>query len=560
MTTSTRFRCAIYTRKSSEEGLEQDFNSLHAQREACEAYIKSQTSEGWRLAKRHYDDGGISGGTLERPALKALLADIQAGRIDVVVVYKIDRLSRALTDFAKLAELFDAHQVSFVSVTQQFNTTTSMGRLMLNVLLSFAQFEREITGERIRDKIAASKQKGIWMGGFVPLGYEAIERKLVVNHEEAKTVRALYALYLKLRNVTSVWSEAARLGLKTKRRRWADGRETGGLALQRGHIYKILGNPLYAGWIPHHGERHEGQHEALVERATWNAVQQQLTANTRRQNTCNTVTSPGLLVGLVFDHEGRRLTHSHARKRNRRYRYYEVKQTAYTDATIALRIPAEQIEARVKEALAGMLESPTDWVAKATATPLPVAALKQCLQASRQLLTKWQNWNPETWKDQLQKYLQRVIVESDALCLVINTQYLASELGLSGSVTGTFVHRVPCRFINRGGQLKLIVRPDDESTGGIDESLIRSVARAHAWFERLKTGEVRSVRDIAEQEKLTTSYVMRYLRLAFLAPDIVEAIVEGRQPPGISVRKLTNDKRLPSDWVEQRRLLNFPAA
>ena len=260
-----RIRCAIYTRKSSEEGLEQNFNSLHAQREAGEAYIASQAHEGWRVIKAPFDDGGWSGGSLERPALQALLTEISAGRVDVVVIYKIDRLTRSLTDFAKLADLLEEHGVSFVSVTQPFNTTTSMGRLMLNVLLSFAQFEREITGERIRDKIAASKKKGIWMGGFVPLGYDAVDRQLVIVEKEANTVRKLFALYLQRCNVRVVWVEALQQGWKTKKRINDAGQMSGGQAFSRGHIYKILRNPIYAGWIAHQGERHKGLHQAIVD-------------------------------------------------------------------------------------------------------------------------------------------------------------------------------------------------------------------------------------------------------------------------------------------------------
>ena len=246
-----RLRCAIYTRKSSDEGLEQEFNSLHAQREACEAFIASQRHEGWHALSAHYDDGGFSGGTMDRPALQRLLGDIAANKVDVVVVYKIDRLTRSLFDFAKMVEAFDAKGVSFVSVTQQFNTTTSMGRLTLNVLLSFAQFEREVTSERIRDKIAASKRKGMWMGGAMPLGYDAVNRKLRINAEEAKTVRLLFELYLKLGSVRRLQEECRRLGLRTKLRTMLDGRRSGGSAFSRGHLYRILSSPIYIGRIPH---------------------------------------------------------------------------------------------------------------------------------------------------------------------------------------------------------------------------------------------------------------------------------------------------------------------
>src|SRR5690242_3176627 len=273
-------RCAVYTRKSSEEGLEQDFNSLHAQREACEAFIKSQAGEGWRVVKTAYDDGGLSGGTMERPALQRLLTDIRSGLIDAVVVYKVDRLTRSLADFARLVEIFDAQGVSFVSVTQQFNTTSSMGRLTLNVLLSFAQFEREVTGERIRDKIAASKKKGMWMGGNVPLGYDASERTLVINPAEAETVRCIFALYGELGCVRRVKEEADRLGLRTKCTTTANGTERGGKPFSRGHLYTLLSNPIYTGRIAHKGELHPGQQPPLIDDETWVAVRDQLAANT----------------------------------------------------------------------------------------------------------------------------------------------------------------------------------------------------------------------------------------------------------------------------------------
>ena len=269
-------RCAIYTRKSSEEGLEQDFNSLHAQREACEAFIKSQHGEGWRLVKAAYDDGGFSGGTMERPALQRLLADIRERVIDVIVVYKVDRLTRSLADFAKMVELFDAHAVSFVAVTQQFNTTSSMGRLTLNVLLSFAQFEREVTGERIRDKIAASKRRGMWMGGTVALGYDVSDHRLVINPAEAETVKGIFQRYLELRSVRLLKDDLDRRGIISKIRLSRNGNRSGGKAFSRGALYELLSNPVYIGEIRHRKERHPGQHEPIMDRELWERAQRQL--------------------------------------------------------------------------------------------------------------------------------------------------------------------------------------------------------------------------------------------------------------------------------------------
>src|SRR5258707_8077142 len=297
-------RCAIYTRKSSEEGLEQEFNSLHAQRESCESYIRSQRHEGWVCLAQHYDDGGLSGATMERPALQQLLADIQSGKVDVVVTYKVDRLTRSLADFAKIVEVFDQKGVSFVSVTQQFNTTSSMGRLTLNVLLSFAQFEREVTGERIRDKIAASKKKGMWMGGIVPLGYGASERTLVVNPAEAETVRCIFALYRELGCVRRVKEEADRLGLRTKHSTTASGTERGGRSFSRGHIYHLLSNPIYIGEIAHKGQLYPGQHPALIDAETWTAVRDQLVTNASDHRRKADAAEPSLLAGVLVDSQG----------------------------------------------------------------------------------------------------------------------------------------------------------------------------------------------------------------------------------------------------------------
>lgn len=287
--------CAVYTRKSSDEGLEQDFNSLDAQREAGEAFIKSQEHEGWRLVPEHYDDGGISGGTLDRPALQALLTDIRAGKVHIIVVYKVDRLSRSLSDFAKLVDIFEKHEVSFVSVTQQFNTTTSMGRLMLNVLLSFAQFEREVTGERIRDKIAASRKKGIWMGGHPPLGYDFSERKLHINEAEATVVRHIFSRYAALKSVRNLQAELQRDGYRTKQRTSSSGTRFGGVPFSRGHLYKILSNRIYIGEAVHKGTAYPGEHDAIIDQQLWDSVNSVLSGNRHEHRTDAHVDSPALL-------------------------------------------------------------------------------------------------------------------------------------------------------------------------------------------------------------------------------------------------------------------------
>ncbi|MEC9343733.1 MAG: recombinase family protein, partial [Pseudomonadota bacterium] len=342
-------RCAIYTRKSAEEGLEQDFNSLHAQREACEAYIRSQAAEGWRILPETFDDGGQSGGTLDRPALEALLDAVRRRRIDVIVIYKIDRLTRSLTDFARLAELFDEQGVSFVSVTQQFNTTTSMGRLMLNVLLSFAQFEREVTGERIRDKIAASKKKGMWMGGLPPMGYEVRDRGLVINEPDAENARLIFRLYLEFGNVGRLEGELERRGIRTRIRTLSTGRRVGGRPILKTMLYRMLSNPIYIGRIRHKDQTYPGDHEAIIDQQTWEAVQAKLSTNTQgpRKRRMPGVHEIGMLSGLLVDDEGNRFVLNHANKNGRRYRYYVENRPAGNgigNAEKPTRIPAKELD------------------------------------------------------------------------------------------------------------------------------------------------------------------------------------------------------------------------
>ena len=314
-------RCAVYARKSSEEGLEQSFNSLEAQREACVAYIQSQKHEGWVAAKEHYDDGGFSGGTMDRPALQKLLGDIVAKKVDTVVVYKVDRLTRALNDFSKIIEIFDSHGVSFVSVTQQFNTTTSMGRLTLNVLLSFAQFEREVTGERIRDKVAASKKKGMWMGGVVSLGYDCVDHRLFVNQKEAEKVREIFRQYLRLGCVKKLKDYLEREKIRSKVRTSKTGLTSGGATYSRGALYHLLNNRIYIGEIVHRGQSYPGQHDGIVSRRLWDRVATRLKSNNQADQTRKSHSASSLLTGVVFDTNGVRFTPTHTLKTGKRYRY-----------------------------------------------------------------------------------------------------------------------------------------------------------------------------------------------------------------------------------------------
>jgi len=345
-----KLRCAVYTRKSTEEGLEMEFNSLDAQREACEAYIASQKAEGWVLIPEPYDDGGFSGGTLDRPALKRLLADTEDGRIDVVVVYKIDRLSRSLMDFAKLVEVFDRGGVTFVSVTQSFNTTTSMGRLTLNILLSFAQFEREVIGERIRDKIAASRKRGMWMGGFVPLGYEVRDRKLVINEAEAATVRMIFERFVEVGSATALARTLAAEGVRTRRGRLVD----------KGFLYKLINNRVYIGDAVHKGTAYPGEHEAIITRALWDKVHGILRESPRMRAGRTRAATPALLKGLIFGPTGCAMTPTHTRRGDKLYRYY-VSQSVLkrgADACPVGRVPAAEIEGAVVDQLRVLLRAP----------------------------------------------------------------------------------------------------------------------------------------------------------------------------------------------------------
>ncbi len=561
MTAQKRLRCAIYTRKSTDEGLEQEFNSLDAQREACEAYIKSQAHQGWRLNPEAYDDGGHSGGTLERPAMQRLLDDVRSRRVDVIVVYKIDRLTRSLADFARLAELFDGHKVSFVSVTQQFNTTTSMGRLMLNVLLSFAQFERELTGERIRDKMAASKKKGMWMGGNVPLGYEPNGRTLTINESEAQTVRTLFQIYLEKGNVRAVKAEVDRLGLKTKFRIFPDGRQMGGRPFTRGHIYRILRSPIYVGEINYKKQVYPGLHEPIIDRKTWNTVQAALDANVNGERLKRSSGFGNLLAGLLFDAQGSRFTTNHAMKGGRRYRYYVSSALGGSRGARAKvqRIPAHEIETVVRDALLGVLDTPNQLMetlggdltaAEADAAIRAASSLGRLIQAE-----------PASSAEHLRSLLHKVLLDTDTVRIQITRDNLRATVGLPDKgESGDLIHDlvVPTRIHLRGAKMKLVIHSDDEPTKREpDPTLTKTIAQARRWLELLTSGRVSSIREITKLDKVTRSYVTRVIRLACLAPSITEQILDCRHPIEVTAQRLRLEKDLPLGWPDQRRHLGF---
>ena len=525
--------CAIYTRKSSEEGLEQDFNSLDAQREACAAYITSQQSLGWMASPTIYDDGGFSGGTLERPALTQLLADIQARRIQVLVVYKVDRLTRSLSDFTRLVELFDAHGVSFVSVTQQFNTTTSMGRLTLNVLLSFAQFEREVTAERIRDKIAASKRKGLWMGGIPPMGYSPHERSLKIDGEEVTRLRKIFSLYLDCGNVTQLKIELDRMGWKTPSRATLKG-PAGYKPFSRGHLHRILTNPIYIGKICHKGEIHDGQHPAIIDMPVWNAVQEQLQNQTNGQRRENTQI-PKLLAGILFDASGQRLTPTYSKKGTRLYQYYvshDLHQGQRTGAD-QFRIPAPELEQAVLDALIDGLKDEERVLSSANAHH-PTQALAVANESIRQLQ------DLGTRHETLHRLVQSITVRPEQL-----------EIELV-SDTETAEHRiqVPIR-IKRSGAAVMLIVGKESAQPRIDKKLLALIAKALRWFEWLESGKCDSLAALGQLEGVGSGYVSRIINLAFLSPDILQEIAQGKQPEHVTAERLSRLGMPPMHWQEQ---------
>ena len=567
-----RLRCAVYTRKSSEDGLDQAFNSLDAQREACEAYIKSQVGEGWRLVKTRYDDGGVSGGTMDRPALRKLLDDIRARTIDTVVVYKVDRLTRSLADFAKIVEVFDAHGVSFVSVTQQFNTTTSMGRLTLNMLLSFAQFEREVTGERIRDKIAASKRKGMWMGGFVPLGYDAKDRTLMVNEAEAETVRTVFRLYLEFGNVRQVKEEIDRLGLTTKLRTTGEGKMRGGRPLSRGYLYRLLANPLYTGRIAHKGTVYEGQHAPIIDAGTWDAVQAKLTSNAHGRRAGCGAAEPSLLAGFLHDEQGHRLSPSHAVKNGVRYRYYvnqSVQQNRPDGGAAAMRMPAREIEQLVGAAIVTLLRDPARVIDELAKSRAP-REQQRLLAAATRRANQWDGDAVPARRAFLSTVLARAIVSETEVRLELRrfalTQLLISKSGGAdqrvvdgeGAAEDLLIIRTPARLARCSRAMRLVIPAGaaHRQAPRPDPVLIKAVTRAHAWKDRLLSGNAPSIRAIAKAEGLRETYVGRIVRLAFLAPDIIEAILDGHQPADLDLRTLMKTP-IPLAWTDQRRVYRF---
>jgi DNA invertase Pin-like site-specific DNA recombinase len=565
-----KLRCAIYTRKSSEEGLEQDFNSLDAQREACEAFILSQKREGWVLVREIYDDGGFSGATMERPAFQRLLSDVGAGQINIVVVYKVDRLTRSLSDFAKIVDIFDRHAVSFVSVTQQFNTTSSMGRLTLNILLSFAQFEREVTGERIRDKIAASKKKGMWMGGLPSLGYDVKERKLIVNTPEAETVRHIFRRYTELKSVRELKQDLDAAGIVSKVRKASDGSPYGGLPLGRGAIYQMLQNRIYRGEIVHKGKSYPGEHDAIIDEPLWNNVQAILTENRVERASGKAGNVSSLLTGVLFDAHDGRMSPTHANKKGTRYRYY-ISRSLLDGSTRpkaeGQRIPAVALESLVVRRIRDWLADPAAILQAVQHVASDAIAQKRMIECARDFAKKNRDIGMEHLRTLMRSCIVRVQVHVERIDIVLDQVRICGCLDETADKTEppekapqanrqVTTLSIPARLKRTGKEMRIIV-DDGSAPTAADPGLVRLLVRANAIRDQLLADRSLTFEDIAKSAGVVPSYVTRLFRLTILAPDIVSAILSGRHPAELTARRLMDDTRLPLDWKQQRQVLGF---
>ena len=554
------FRCAVYTRKSTEDGLEQEFNSLDAQYEACAAYALSQRHEGWVVVKERYDDGGFSGGNMDRPGLRRLLADVAAGKVDIILLYKIDRLTRSLTDFARIVDVLDGVKASFVSITQSFNTTTSMGRLTLNMLLSFAQFEREVTGERIRDKIAASKRKGIWMGGPVPLGYQVRDRKLVVQPKEAEQVRHIMRRYLALGNVPALVDELEREGYRTKLQRRASGPHKGGCAYRRGTLYHLLSNRIYRGMIVHKGKAYPGEHEPIVDEQQFEQVQAKLVDNASGSSRRRRQRQPSLLTGLVFDGDGKAMTPSHASTRTKRYRYY-VTRPDQVDGAPAWRVPAHDLEQLVCQQVAARL-SERGFILDLS-DGADAAQLQQVIARADLTAAALRSGADQQRIELLKVLVQRIDLGEDSVSIALCPAGLSETLGTASPPQfdiPALAITVPAARVRRGQQMRLVVPgPETESQPPPvrrDDRLIALMAEAVQARELVLAHPGWSIASIAAEHGRCRTRLTKLVGLSCLAPDIVTAILEGRQPETLTGRKLSA-AILPAEWAQQRLALGL---
>ena len=559
MAEKKKLRCAIYTRKSTEDGLEQEFNSLDAQYEACAAYAVSQRHEGWVLNPERYDDGGFSGGNMQRPGLKRLMADVAAGKVDIILLYKIDRLTRSLADFAKIVEVLDKAGASFVSITQSFNTTTSMGRLTLNMLLSFAQFEREVTSERIRDKIAASKRRGMWMGGEVPVGYLVSDRKLIINEPLAELIRHLMRRYLALGSVAALLFELQREGRRTEIKVSAAGNERGGGHYSRGMLYRLLTNPVYRGMISHKGQLFPGEHTAIVSQELWKQVQDTMTGKTQGHSRRLKAKDPSLLVGILTDGEGRAMTPSHTVKGKVRYRYYRTR-IDLVDGSPAWHVSARDLEQLVCDRVAMFLGDPhalldsigNDIDAKDTARVLDTSSsLSGSLRSGPSLIRA----------DLLTKFVSGVELRSDEVVIRLSHEELRESCGLlaDGDSSAAPIELIcPATRVWHGRQLRLIIpgpfRASDQRH--LDPKLIGLMREAYEARQLVLANPDQPLRRLASSYSRCRNRLTRLIAISCLAPDIVVAILEGHQPLGF-LSKTLFEVDLPLEWEGQRRVLGF---
>ena len=550
-------RCAVYTRKSTEDGLEQEFNSLDAQYEACVAYALSQRHEGWALVPARFDDGGFSGGSMKRPGLQRLLADVAAGKVDVILVYKIDRLTRSLADFAKIVEVLDKAGASFVSITQSFNTTTSMGRLTLNMLLSFAQFEREVTGERIRDKIAASKRKGLWMGGPVPLGYRVENRKLLVDDTEAELVRHIFTRYLASGSVLNLADELNRQGHRTKVQQRTSGPHRGGCEFRRGTLYHMLSNRIYRGELVHKGQHFPAEHPAIVPKVLWDDVQALMKANACGSSKRVSAQHPSLLVKLVYDGQGRPMTPSHSTKVGRRHRYY-VTRPDMLDGSPAWRVSGHDLEKLVCERLSAQLSN--QQFLCGLAGEVDTETVRQMLAKADLLAATMRSGSVFDRAEFLASIVARIDVLEECIELTVDPAKLGNALGVEHTtLADPLVLLVAATKVRHGHQLRLVISGPQSLTiapTGRDERLVALVAEAHAARKLVLASPEKSIAAIAASTNRCRTRLGKLAVLACLAPDIVAAVIEGRQPATLTSRTL-QDLDLPLGWRDQRALLGF---
>lgn len=552
----TKVRCAIYTRKSSEEGLEQDFNSLDAQFEACAAYVKSQASEGWILGKDRYDDGGLSGGTLARPGLQRLLGDIGAGRIDIVVVYKVDRLTRSLLDFSRLVEAFDKAGTSFVSVTQSFNTTTSMGRLTLNMLLSFAQFEREVTAERIRDKIAASKARGMWMGGTPPIGYRPDGRSLAVVEEHALIVRHIFERYADLANVRLLADELEEQRLYTPHRLTANGRSFGGRPFSRGQLYKILSNAVYIGRIEHGDRTHQGNHQPIIEQALWEQAQATLAANVNGKRKAARATNQSILANRLIDNRGISMVATHACKGKVRYRYYvsrDLQHGGDAGATEGWRIPAREIEQLVIVRLSASLRDPLALLADANALALSPDQLSLLLSRGKVIADTLSGSRSRAFH-MVRDLVAQVRLAPEQVEVELDERRL-SELLEIPQVDAPVRLKIPAKLKRSGLAMKLVLPSGTAAVAKVDRTLVRAIVRGRDWWQELQLDPSQTLSSIGKREGVTSGYVVRLLRLAFLSPEILSAVISSKASAHTRTATLTMADGISARWEDQCRAL-----